>query len=280
VSNLGVTLTSQPASGALQYEFRIRLTSDNGMPTAYNYTIPSPSRFSSLSAFQGMTIDYVTQYSISVRYKIMHNGAELWSNFGPECTITTPSYPVTEINPTQCGMTGVSLDQTFGIVPFPGFPNYRITLFEQVGENLIPVGAPIIRTVPNFKLNMFPGAQLEKNYSAAVSIQIGGSFREDGKSCDISTMTVNEMRLSKVQPSVVSYPNPFNDTFNLEINGFNINSSINVKIYDLLGRLVEQHDKIANELIQNPIGSNLTTGVFNVIVTQNDTVKTLKVIKR
>jgi hypothetical protein len=153
-------------------------------------------------------------------------------------------------------------------------------LFEQVGENLIPVGAPIIRTVPNFKLNMFPGAQLEKNYSAAVSIQIGGSFREDGKSCDISTMTVNEMRLSKVQPSVVSYPNPFNDTFNLEINGFNINSSINVKIYDLLGRLMEQHDKIANELIQNPIGSNLTTGVFNVIVTQNDIVKTLKVIKR
>lgn len=280
VTSLGVTLSSQPASGALQYEFRIRLTSDNGMPPAYYYTIPSASRFSSLSAFQGITIDYVTQYSISVRYKILHNGSEVWSNFGPECTITTPSYPVTEIQPTQCGISGVVLDQTFNIVPFPGFPNYRITLFEQVGEDLVPVGAPIIRTVPNFKLNMFPGAQLEKNYSAAVSIQIGGSFREDGKSCDISTMTVSEMRFAKVEPSVVSFPNPFSDTFSLAVNGFDTNSNISVKVYDLLGRLVEQHDSSSDELNQNPIGVNLPSGVFNVIVTQNDTVKTLKVIKR
>lgn len=281
VSRMGETITATPATGALQYEFRIRLTSDNGINPTYYFTAPSTSRFSSLSAFQGISLSYVTQYSISVRYKFLFNSVETWSPFGPECAITTPIFPETEIHPSQCGLTGVALDQTFNIIPYPGFPLYRVTLFEQVGENLISVGS-ITRNVANFKLNMFTGAQLEKNYTIAVSVQTSGQFRQDGKSCDISTVTSSSSLMRTVEKpfSVVSYPNPFNSGFNLDVSTLDSKSLVTIKIYDMIGRVVEQKELSSVDVQEHSFGFDLPAGVFSVVVSQQSETRTLRVVKR
>ena len=275
VSSLGATISASPALFAQQYEFRIRLTSDNGTEPTYYYTVPSASRFSSLSAFQGVTLQYSTSYTVSVRYMIMNGTTPVWSNFGPACAVTTPSFPVTEITPSLCGLSTTGLDQTLTIVPYPGFPTYRVTLFEQVGEDLIPVGS-INRTVANFKLNMFTAATVNKNYSVSVAIQLGGVFGPDGKACDLSTMVA---RLAKVPFAVVAYPNPYSSAFQLDVNTSET-AGIDITVYDMVGRLVEQRSVTVNEIETVAIGERYPSGVYNVVVTQGEQTKTLRVVKR
>ena len=73
---------------------------------------------------------------------------------------------------------------------------------------------------------------------------------------------------------VVAYPNPSREE------GFRIKSgngkSFGVQVYDLLGRSIEQRQMNSD----SKIGSNYAKGVYNVIVTQDANVKTLRVIKR
>ena len=277
LSSINATISANPALYALQYEFRLRATSDNGPTPAYSCTTPSASRFSSMSSF-GITLQYSTSYTVDVRYKISNNGSDVWSGYGAACVLTTPFFPVTEIDPLQCGVASDDLNQTFNIVSYPGFPTYRITLSEQVGETLIPVGT-ITRTVSNFKLNMFAGAQVNKIYSASVSIYLNGVFGPEGKSCDISTFPPAVARTVEVPFTAVAYPNPFANSFLLDVKTSN-NTPVSITVYDMLGRLVEQQQANVTELETATIGERYPSGVYNVIVTQADETRTVRVVKR
>ena len=72
---------------------------------------------------------------------------------------------------------------------------------------------------------------------------------------------------------VVAYPNPSNE-------GFKINSSnkkpFGVQVYDMLGRSIEQRQLKSD----SQIGANYARGIYNVIVTQDAQVKTLRLIKQ
>lgn len=278
VTSLGASISATPASGALQYEFRIRESSDNGPTPTYYFTNANASRFSTLSAFQGIVYSYVTQYSISVRYKINFNGSEIWSNFGPECTITTPVFPVTEVQPDQCGIESATLDQSFNIVPYPGFPMYKITLWEQNGEELLLVGT-IFRNVSNFKLNMFTGTELNKSYSISVSIKINNSFGPYGKSCDIGTFPAVVERAGVTPFNVFSFPNPFSNQFTLKLESSS-KSIVTIKVYDLVGKLIEDRECKASEIEYQFIGANYSSGIYNVIVSQDANTKNFRMIKR
>jgi hypothetical protein len=154
-------------------------------------------------------------------------------------------------------------------------------LFEQVGENLISVGS-ITRNVANFKLNMFTGAQLEKNYTIAVSVQTNGQFRQDGKSCDISTVTSSPSLMRTVEKpfSVVSYPNPFSNGFNLDVSTLDSKLLVTIKIYDMIGRVVEQKELSVVDVQEYSFGVDLPTGVFNAVISQQSETRTLRVVKR
>jgi len=60
----------------------------------------------------------------------------------------------------------------------------------------------------------------------------------------------------------------------------NSEASIKVRVYDMIGKLVE--DKMINSSdIQNfELGNQYPSGVYNVIVSQESNTKTLRVIKR
>jgi len=84
--------------------------------------------------------------------------------------------------------------------------------------------------------------------------------------------------VSKVAPvasvfKVVAYPNPSTE-------GFKINSSnkkpFGVQVYDMLGRSIEQRQLKSD----SQIGANYARGIYNVIVTQDAQVKTLRLIKK
>ena len=77
----------------------------------------------------------------------------------------------------------------------------------------------------------------------------------------------------------MTYPNPFADNFKLDV----VTTSeevINVKVYDMLGKLVENSNVEASNIDTLEVGSTFPSGVYNVIVSQGEEVKTLRVIKR
>jgi hypothetical protein len=57
-------------------------------------------------------------------------------------------------------------------------------------------------------------------------------------------------------------------------------SVVNVKVYDMVGRLIEQREVRTNDLETTTIGDRYPSGVYNVVVAQEDNVETVRVVKR
>ncbi len=95
-----------------------------------------------------------------------------------------------------------------------------------------------------------------------------------GSTCKIETAT--DVKAPMV---VKAYPNPFNESFNLDLTSTSV-EKVGVAIYDMTGKLIEQREINADEVSGLQVGDRFATGVYNVIVTQGSEVKTLRVIKR
>ena len=78
--------------------------------------------------------------------------------------------------------------------------------------------------------------------------------------------------------SVVAYPNPSDTIFNLEVLSSNKGKSTGLKVYDMIGRLIEQRQIQQAGLVE--VGADYPTGIYNIIVTQETHVKTLRLIKK
>ncbi|WP_168710275.1 T9SS type A sorting domain-containing protein [Flavobacterium sangjuense] len=79
--------------------------------------------------------------------------------------------------------------------------------------------------------------------------------------------------------SVIAYPNPFADNFKIDVKTSN-DADLNVKVFDMLGRLLQTNNVKVTNAETLEIGGNYPAGVYNVIVTQGEEVKTQRVIKR
>ncbi|MCF6130768.1 ELWxxDGT repeat protein [Flavobacterium wongokense] len=283
VSTLNSNISAAAASYASGYQFRIRLFADNGPTPTYYYTPVVASRFSSLTAFQGITLTYNTPYSISVQYSVV-NGGTIWSGYGPECKVTTPFFPTTSLVPSQCGLsTATLLTQQLNITPYPGFPHYKVLLEEVSGEDVINSQEREI-AYSHFKLSDFSIAQLDKNYQISVAIKLNGVFGDYSTACDLFTASSGGNHGSegtKIQLpfKAIAYPNPFANNFNLDIKTSS-QSMVNVKVYDIVGRLIEQRNVSISDLKGTSVGDNYPTGVYNVVVSQEDQTSTVRVVKR
>nr|WP_294773621.1 T9SS type A sorting domain-containing protein [uncultured Flavobacterium sp.] len=106
--------------------------------------------------------------------------------------------------------------------------------------------------------------------SARVAVTATVQTAED---CGLGTPT--NTSLSRV----VAYPNPYNQTFKLDIQTNNT-ADVTVKVYDMIGRLIENRTVGYNDLSQAEIGNGYPSGIYNVSVTQEGNTKTLQVVKR
>jgi hypothetical protein len=272
VASFGSSISAAPGAYATAYQFRARLVGD----TTYYTTTPNASRFSSLSAF-GVQFAYNTSYLVSVQYSIVSNSVTLWSGYEPECSIITPFFPTTQLVQNQCGLaTPTSLTQTLNIIPYPGFPSYKVKLDEISGES-ITNSQEIIISYANFKLSDFSIAQVGKNYNVSVAIKQGLLFGDYSTACDMFTAPL--ARMIKLPFKATAYPNPFANNFMLAVTTSS-KSTVSVKVYDMLGRLIEQREVGLNDLETTTIGDGYPSGVYNVVVAQEDSIETVRVVKR
>lgn len=279
VTYIGATLSANSAMYAINYQFRIRQLDDNLVSPTFHYTTPSNSRFSSLSSFQDLSLNYETQYAVAVRYKLMVNDQEFWTEYGPECEIQTPEFPTTQITPLECGTTVTNLNQSYFIVPYAGTQMYKIHLEEQIDTGAIVLDE-IERLLPNFTLNMFSGTQLNKEYTISVALKLKGVYGPFGKSCDLNAMIARQtQQFSTADFDVKITPNPFQYQSNITLHSFS-GAAVDIKVYDVLGRQIEAMTINANKISSLKIGQQYPSGIYNVIITQDNNVKAVRIVKR
>jgi hypothetical protein len=79
--------------------------------------------------------------------------------------------------------------------------------------------------------------------------------------------------------SVKVYPNPYSDNFNVSLTTTR-EEKVSVVVYDMIGRVIETRVLNPNDSKEISIGNQYPSGVYNVVVTQGEEVKALRVIRR
>lgn len=79
--------------------------------------------------------------------------------------------------------------------------------------------------------------------------------------------------------NVKVYPNPFANNFMIDLKTAS-QSIVNLKVYDMVGRLIENREVTLSDLETTTIGEHYPSGIYNVFVSQEFSVKTVRVVKR
>jgi len=266
--SISATIYCNAAPGASGYRFRV---SDGG--SVIGTVDTSVNRFS-LTSIAG--IQFGTTYQIDV---LLAYGGQLRqeSEYGPACSISTPATPGTSrVTSPSCGSSISSFYTTIYAQQVIGAQGYKfvVTNGAQTREY----------TTPNSRFNLRNlqgGAAPSTTYTIRVDVLYNASYVQGLVTCDITTTagatrsTANALDIYEVK----AYPNPYADTFKLDVNTSS-EGQVGVRVYDMLGREVESREASVDNITNLEIGSQYPSGVYNIIVTQGDNVKTLRVIKR
>ncbi|WP_333875650.1 GEVED domain-containing protein [Flavobacterium sp.] len=272
------TINANSVSSTNLYRFRVALAT---APTTYYYVERTVPNFK-LTDVAGLPLLYDTEYKVDVQIRVKLAGFEAWSQYGQRCSVFTPSAPETSLVTSQCEDYQVpSYTTTINAIAFPGATKYRFRLvgYDEFGD--VNYDQYVDSTTPSFTLSMFTGLTPSTTYTVSVAMELFGSFTAYGKDCSIITPSIAR----QVDPSMVidfkatAYPNPFAANFMLNVRTSS-SSVITIKVYDMVGRLVEARSVTVAELENATIGDRYPSGVYNVVVSQDETVETVRVVKR
>jgi hypothetical protein len=240
-------------------------------------------------------IEFNTEYWVSVAtYQVAGLG---WV-YGPECKITTPtSPPQTTISFPACGSiisnTGDAIrsnqmSNIFDIMP----TQYRFNAVVG-GTNYVYTAPLATLTNPNnrctLRSNFRDGANnampvtINTTYVMSVDVLWNGAWIIGTTTCTFTTANVitrpSHLQTNEEEFDATIYPNPFATNFKLDITPSS-DSTIGVKVYDMVGRLIEERQVLITEINSQEVGDKYPTGVYTIVITQGENLKTLRVIKR
>ncbi|MBS7787865.1 T9SS type A sorting domain-containing protein [Flavobacterium sp. CYK-55] len=246
-------------------------------------------------------INYNTTYYIRVAtYQL--NGQLA---FGSICQITTPSPPTTQLSQTingiegSCGKTLSSYSTTLycGSPSELGFSTsgWRFQVSTTSTFDAGTIVGLVTSGSNSFSLTQLSPYVPQPNttYYVRVQIKFGNpgaqQWQEDGSGnpvygsvCPVYTPANPAPRSTLSNQTIfetTAYPNPFSGNFKIKLNSSS-NELVQIKVYDLLGRLIEQQIFDYSDAETKEFGENLNSGVYNVIILQGEELKTIKVIKR
>lgn len=204
--------------------------------------------------------------------------------YGQTCQVTTPAAPASCIYSPASGTIITStwnridariISNQFGI----SATSYRFTA--TVGGSAF--GTPFTTSTPYFSLRQIGANSTHTNTTFTITVETfwNGAWRLCPTPFIITTANVisrqSENGISVFEAS--TYPNPFDNNFKLDINTSS-EEQIQMSVYDMLGRQIESKTIQFVDLDSQEIGTNYTSGVYNVILKQGENMKTLRVIKR
>jgi hypothetical protein len=257
--------------------------------TGYQFKVtnvlnPSDTRTSnrSLREFRMNTlsgIEFNTTYNVEVAVR---NTDGVYLPYGPICAVTTPNFPSTYIQDSQCDDYVVpSMSTSIYAVSFTGAEAYRFRLQNEG----VSYSQEVDKYLRVFKLTDFTGLLPGSTYTVKVALKINGVWGSyTGKSCSIiipgsARAIETEAIVVKGNFAAVAYPNPFATTFAINVQTSS-QELVYLKVYDMLGRLVEQRETNTDSKETTMFGERYPSGVYSVVVTQGNVTETLRVIKR
>ena len=291
LSSLSQTISSTWGQNATSYTFRARVANvgpASPAPIDYFYTATQSSVYTNMNAFAGLVPQYDASYAISVSFEYIDiaTGFTVSSGYGDECLVKMPSFimPTIGLISPMCGSTLSTKGQTIVAAHTAGALAYQLKVRETAGSMFYENAAS---ASPYSNLMSFSGLTIADgtsySISARVQIMVAGvaTWSAYGAECVLMTPSNQApiLRTIIVPFTAVAYPNPFADSFFLDVKSSNT-SVVAIAVYDMLGRLVEQRQANVNELETTTIGNNYPSGVYNVIVTQDGETKAVRVVKR
>jgi hypothetical protein len=204
----------------------------------------------------------------------------VWSAFGSSCNITTPSdVTATKVIDAQCGATLATVNTPILVNEVYLATDYRFEVTN--GSN--------VRTYETtnryFSLSQLSGGGAPTiTYSIRAAVKFNDVWQGFGAACNVTTPAISISRMSsnELQANVFAvkaFPNPFISHFNLVIESSS-DELVEVKVYDMIGRQLEVRKATVTELTTKEIGVDYPAGVYNVVVSQGNQLKTLRMIKR
>jgi hypothetical protein len=228
-----------------------------------------------MSLLTGM--QYSTTYNVEVA--VRNTDGVTYLPYGPVCAVTTPSFPASYLQDSQCDDYVVpSMSTSIYAVSFTGAEAYRFRLQNEG----VSYSQEVDKYLRVFKLTDFTGLLSGSTYTVKVALKINGVWGSyTGKSCSIiipgGARAIEIEPMAKENFAAVAYPNPFATTFAIQVQTAS-QDLVQVKVYDMIGRLVEQRETNAKEI--TAFGDRYPSGVYNVVVTQGNVTETLRVVKR
>ena len=268
LASIGTVIATTPLSGATGYRFRITdvtpgATGSNLVQVkdrSYHwFTLPMLNRY-----------NYGSTYMVEVAVKTTGG----YSGYGNACYVYTPAVPML----VSCG----------AVIPTAGSLVYT-TSTNSVTQYRFQVTKVSDQTTVTFDTDKFwfsfranvAGFTPNTAYSVRIAIMTAGTWSPFGDACEITSPAAaargEEVGLSSFD--VVAFPNPFAGEFKLNVTTAN-QEPVEIHIYDMLGKLVENRTIQSQDLLSTEIGTNYPAGMYSLIVTQGEAVKSLRVIKR
>lgn len=218
---------------------------------------------------------YNNPYSIEVAVK---NNDGTYLPYGEGCVVTTPFFPTSEVQLSQCDYTPLSKSELIYANPIVSATIYRFKL-ENIAHNY---NATVDRPIRTFNLNMFSGLISGETYTVKVAVMINGELGPYGKACTI-TVPLNTGReyendSESLKFRAFAYPNPFSNTFKLAFTTAT-KDKIYLSIYDLTGRMVYQNEYILDDFANIEVNPVLSRGIYSVVLQQSEAFQTFRMIK-
>lgn len=273
LTNLSDPVYANIVPYAAGYRFRIT----DPLNGANTQVLERPIRDVKMSMVTNFVVQYGKTYNVEVAVK---NTDGTYLPYGNICQVTTPVFPTTSLQDAQCDNYEVPTNATqVYALSYPGAIAYGF----QLSGGGLPAPVEVIKNIRTFTLNDFAG-QLQPGATYNVKVRLIFNVADPagpyGKTCSIVTPGLSRPSVATVGGfNAVVFPNPFSESFSIEVTASQ-KTSVNVKVYDMTGRLLDDKTVDAADIASLNAGESYPSGVYNVIVTQGDNVKTLRVVKR
>lgn len=263
ISGLNVTIKTPAVAGAGSYLFRVTNLSGGAVQLV---TRPVNSFALSTYAWARMGTDYSIEVST--------NGG---TTYGPACQLTTPQ-PITKVSAAHCGSTLSSMGQWIYADYISGVQTYFFVVHKMGTSDYYTHEAA--GGLNKFNFNQLPVALRTPGtqFEIFVYVKMTNMFFITGAPCVVTTPgnspVVTKTQLPETAFSATAYPNPFTGNFTI---GLSRAGATSVQVYDMVGRLIDSKNTQESSI---ETGLDYPSGVYNVIVTQGEDTKALRVIKR
>ena len=224
------------------------------------------------------------------------NGSPVWGAYS-NCSLTMPVSPppIVVYNPLEiCGQvitSNTSIRASAGTWAGQTATSYRFNItYNSVVYSVV---------VPAYGAGGYGAATLNYNfvdafgnplprvagytYAVTIDFLFQGNWINGNTAtpCTFTTTNPYTRMASGTEAAIetTAYPNPFANNFKISFSSQS-EMPVEVKVFDMLGRLMESHQTDAKSINDLEIGNGYQSATYNILVTQGENVNTLRVVKR